>query len=132
MKIRATDFVMIPVSDLARAARFYRETLGLPQEVYSEESQWAEFSCGNVTLALHGGAGPPQTTSGICVALAVADVQAAAMELKDKGVRVMGEPVDYGVCRAVEILDPDGHTLILHRRADGTCGQEVAPGAGQM
>ncbi|MGA2281362.1 MAG: VOC family protein, partial [Verrucomicrobiota bacterium] len=37
MKIRGTDFVMYPVSDLARAAKFYREVLGLPQEVYSEE-----------------------------------------------------------------------------------------------
>jgi hypothetical protein len=53
MKIRGTDFVMFQVSDLARAAAFYRETLVLPQEIYSEEYRWAEFNCGNVTLALH-------------------------------------------------------------------------------
>jgi hypothetical protein len=45
------------------------------------------------------------------------------MQLKDKGVRILGEPVDYGVCCAVEILDPDGNTIIIHKRADGTCGQ---------
>jgi Glyoxalase/Bleomycin resistance protein/Dioxygenase superfamily len=54
MKIRGTDFVMFPVSDLARAAKFYREVLGLPQEIYSEEWQWAEFNCGNVILSLKG------------------------------------------------------------------------------
>ena len=60
MKIRGTDFVVYQVSDLARAAAFYRETLGLPQEVFSEDDQWAEFNCGNVTLSLHGGTKPQE------------------------------------------------------------------------
>jgi predicted enzyme related to lactoylglutathione lyase/ketosteroid isomerase-like protein len=123
MKIRGADFVVYQVSDLARAARFYRETLGLPQEVDSEEWQWAEFNCGSVTLALHGGVKLPGTIAGGRIALAVADVHAACAELKAKGARVVGEPVDYTVCCAVEVLDPDGNTVILHRRANGTFGQ---------
>jgi predicted enzyme related to lactoylglutathione lyase len=122
MKVRGTDFVMYPVSNLATAARFYREMLGLPQEIYSEEWQWAEFNCGNVTLALHGGTQLPKEVPGGRIALAVDDVHAAYAELKGKGARVLGEPVDYTVCRAVEVLDPDGNTVILHQRADGTCG----------
>ena len=43
MKTRGVDFVMYQVSDLARAASFYRQVLGLPQEVYSDEGQWAEL-----------------------------------------------------------------------------------------
>lgn len=124
MKIRGTDFVMYQVSDLARAATFYRETLGLPQEIYSEKWQWAEFNCGNVTLALRGGTKFPEVIAGGRIALAVDDVQSACAELRRKGARVLGEPVDYSVCHAVEILDPDGNTLILHRRADGSFGQE--------
>jgi catechol 2,3-dioxygenase-like lactoylglutathione lyase family enzyme len=124
MKIRGTDFVMYPVSDLPRAARFYRDTLGLPQEIYSEEWHWAEFDCGNVTLALRGGATLISPTTGGRIAFAVDDISAAFDELKARGVRFVGEPVDYSVCRAVEILDPDGNTIILHQRADGTCGQE--------
>jgi len=123
-KVRGTDFVMYQVSDLATAARFYRETLGLPQEVYSEEWHWAEFNCGNVTLALHGGVKLPDQIAGGRIALAVDDVHAACAELKRKGARVVGEPVDYSVCCAVEVLDPDGNTVILHQRADGTCGQD--------
>jgi predicted enzyme related to lactoylglutathione lyase len=56
----------------------------------------------------------------------VEDVHAACAELKNKGVRVLAEPVDYGVCCAVEVLDPDGNTVILHKRADGTFGQGSA------
>ncbi len=123
MKIRGADFVMYQVSNLANAARFYREILGLPQEIYSEEWQWAEFNCGNVTLALKGGEKLPEVIPGGRIALAVDDVYAACAELKGKGARVLGEPVDYSVCRAVEVLDPDRNTLILHQRADGTCGQ---------
>jgi len=122
MKIRGTDFVRYPVSDLARAASFYRDVLGLPQEVYSEEWQWAEFNCGNVTLALKGGEKLPDPVPGGRIALAVDDVQAAHEELKKRGVRVLTEPHDYSVCCAMEILDPDGNTVILHRRADGSVG----------
>jgi len=123
MKVRGTDFVMFQVTDLARAARFYRETLGLTQEVYDEKSQWAEFDCGNVTLSLHGGIKLAGGMAGGRIALAVEDVEAACAELKGKGAHVVGEPVDYGVCRAAEVLDPDGNLVILHRRADGTFGR---------
>jgi predicted enzyme related to lactoylglutathione lyase/ketosteroid isomerase-like protein len=122
MKIRGTDFVMYQVSDLATAARFYRETLGLTQEIYSEEWNWAEFNCGDVTLSLHGGVRLPEQIAGGRIALAVDDVFAASAELKSKGARVVGEPVDYKVCCAVEVLDPDGNTVLLHKRANGTFG----------
>jgi predicted enzyme related to lactoylglutathione lyase len=123
MKIRGTDFVMYQVSNIARAARFYREILGLPQEVYSAEGQWAEFNCGNVTLSLHGGVKLPKKIAGGRIALAVKDVRAAHAELKKKKVRVLKAPQDYSVCWAMEIADPDGNAVILHQRADGTCGQ---------
>lgn len=122
MKIRGTDFVKFQVTDLARAAAFYRETLGLEQEIYDEESQWAEFDCGNVTLSLQGKSALPGGTGGGRIALAVEDVNAACAELKRKGAR-FGEPVDYGVCQAAEVPDPDGNIVYLHHRADGSFGQ---------
>jgi len=126
MKIRGADFIMYQVSDLATAARFYRETLGLPQEIYSEEWQWAEFNCGNVTLALHGGNPPPAAASGARLALAVEDIHAAFAELKKLGARVLNEPADHQVCWHVDLLDPDGNPVILHQRSDGTFGQNSA------
>ena len=131
MKIRGTDFVMYQVSDLARAAKFYRETLGLPQEVYSEEWRWAEFNCGNITLALNGGAKLPDVIAGGRIALAVDDVFAASAALKAQGVRFATEPTDYSVCHAAAILDPDGNTVILHHRADGSFGQNTPLAGGE-
>jgi len=123
MKIRGTDFIMYQVSNIARAARFYREILCLPQEVYSEKEQWAEFNCGNVTLSLHGGVKLPKKIAGGRIALAVKDVRAAHAELKKKKVRVLKAPQNFSVCWAMLIADPDGNPVILHQRADGTCGQ---------
>ena len=128
MKIRGTDFVMYLVSDLARAASFYRDVLGLAQTGYSEEWKWAEFDCGNITLALKAGEKLPEVITGGRIALAVDDIHAAHEEMKKRGVRVVTEPHDYSVCWAMEILDPDGNLVILHKRADGTFGPESHDG----
>ncbi len=126
MQIRGVDFALYPVTDLARAARFYRETLGLRQEIYNEEGQWAEFDCGNLTLSLKGASPPAEPGTGGRLAMAVADIQAACREVKQGGARIVSGPTNYEVCWALEILDPDGNLLILHQRADGTCGREPA------
>jgi predicted enzyme related to lactoylglutathione lyase len=91
--------------------------------VYSEEWQWAEFNCGNVTLSLHGGVKLPKKIYGGGIALAVKDVRTAYAELRKKGVRILKPSNDYSVCWAMEIADPDGNTVTLHQRADGTFGQ---------
>ncbi len=122
MRVRGTDFVMYPVSDLARAGSFYRERLGLRQEMYSEEWKWAEYDCGNVTLALKGGEKASEGHPGGRIALAVDDIHAACQEMKKHDVRIVSEPHDYSVCWAMEVLDPDGNLVILHQRADGTFG----------
>ena len=127
MKIRGTDFVRLPVSDLDTAARFYREVLGLTELMLNHEYQWAEFDAGNVTLGLHGGQPPPPPGGGARIALAVDDVKAAHAELVDAGVRLGGPPQDWGVCQSLEVFDPDGNAILLHHRADGTCGQQGNP-----
>lgn len=116
---------MYQVSDLARAAKFYREALGLPQEIYSEEWKWAEFNCGNITLALNSGVALPKEIAGGRIALAVDDVFSASAALKEQGVRFLTEPTDYSVCQAAVILDPDGNPVILHRRANGSVGPQA-------
>jgi predicted enzyme related to lactoylglutathione lyase len=128
MKIRGTDFVLFAVSDLDWAAKFYREVLGLSQEVYSAEWQWAEFNCVNVTLSLKGGEAVPKAGSVGHIALAVDDVRAACEDLKRQGVPVEKGVQDFGCCQSLEILDPDGNRVILHHRADGTFGPNP-PGA---
>ena len=120
MKIRGTDFVMFQVTDMPRSVRFYGETLGLPIEVDTED--FCEFDCGNVTLSLIR-AGEMESVGHID--FSVNDVAEAYEELKTKKATLEGEPVDYGCCQAVTVQDPDGNVVIIHHRADGTCGQET-------
>jgi catechol 2,3-dioxygenase-like lactoylglutathione lyase family enzyme len=127
MKILGTDFVMFLVSDLTRAVKFYRDVLGLRCDIESLEHQWAEFDCGNVTLALKGDALPPGGRASSRIALAIDNPQSAHAELVKQGVRVNGAPVDSGFCVAVEVCDPDGNLVILHQRADGSVGQSQKP-----
>jgi len=46
----------------------------------------------------------------------VADVATARAELEAKGVEFIAETWDSGVCHFAAFRDPDGNTLILHRR----------------
>jgi catechol 2,3-dioxygenase-like lactoylglutathione lyase family enzyme len=122
MKIQGVDFVTYRVNDLGRAVTFYRDVLGLTLEFQSEEQQWAEFACGNVTLSLFGGSDITATGSAARVALAVGDIAIAHAELTARGIPMGGQPQDWGVCQTLEVFDPDGNAILLHHRADGTFG----------
>ena len=116
--VERTDFVSVPVTDLERSKRFYGETLGLPQ--VSGDEGWPEYQLGeNVSLYL---VDPknigrefegPHTSS---IALRVADVEAAQRALEAKDIEFVAEPFDTGVCHMAIFHDPDGNTLMLHRR----------------
>jgi catechol 2,3-dioxygenase-like lactoylglutathione lyase family enzyme len=125
------DFVGIPVRDLRRADEFYGKTLGLPRSSHSGE-RWVEYDLENVTLALISpeALGPqflenfqpnPQP-----IALRVPDVAEARAKLVEAGVEV-ADVIDSGVCHIAGFHDPDGNSLILHRRyaayADGSPAQ---------
>jgi len=126
IEVERVDFVALPVRDLARADAFYGETLGLKRSSNSGE-RWVEYETGNLTLALLSpeAMGPdfePQPNSGP-IALRVPNVEEAREKLKDAGVEFQGEVIDSGVCHIAGFSDPDGNSLILHRRyaphADG-------------
>jgi catechol 2,3-dioxygenase-like lactoylglutathione lyase family enzyme len=104
---KRVDFIAIPVGDLARADRFYGETLGLARHPKSGE-RWIEYETGNLTLAL--------STFGGGIALGVDDVDAARGKLEATGVEFGGETFDSGVCNGAGFADPAGNGLLLHHR----------------
>ena len=116
--VERTDFVSVPVTDLERSKRFYGETLGLPQ--VSGDEGWPEYQLGeNVSLYLVDPTNIGRTFEGphtSSIALRVADVEAAQRALEAKGVEFVAEPFDTGVCHMAIFHDPDGNTLMLHRR----------------
>ncbi|HZG36696.1 MAG TPA: VOC family protein [Gaiellaceae bacterium] len=119
MLVERVDFVSVPVSDMARARRFYGETLGLPP-VGDPDGAWPEFQLGeNVSLYLIDPTNVGQMFTAphsSQIALRVADVAAARAELEERGVEFHGEIMDTGVCHMAFFADPDGNALMLHRR----------------
>ena len=117
--VERTDFVSVPVADMARARRFYGETLGLPPVGKADEA-WPEFQLGeNVSLYLIDPANIGQQFTGphsSHIALRVPDVAATRGELEAKGVEFQGDILDTGVCHMAFFADSEGNALMLHRR----------------
>ncbi len=118
MQIERVDFVSFLTRDIPRARRFYGETLGL--ELESEGDHDLEFRCGQVTLDVFdpSSIGRDFARSPAGLALRVADVDAARAELEAAGVVFDGETIETSVCRQAWFKDPDGNSLMLHRRFD--------------
>jgi catechol 2,3-dioxygenase-like lactoylglutathione lyase family enzyme len=117
--VERTDFVSVPVADMARARRFYGETLGLPP-VGDPEGAWPEYQLGeNVSLYLIDPANVGQEFTAphrSHIALRVPDVAQARATLEEAGVEFEGDILDTGVCHMAFFTDPDGNALMLHRR----------------
>jgi catechol 2,3-dioxygenase-like lactoylglutathione lyase family enzyme len=116
MQVERVDFVSFLTQDIPRAKEFYSEVLGL--EIETEGEHDMEFRAGQVTLDIFdpSSVGQPFAPSPAGVALRVLDVAAARAELESKGVAFEGETLDTGVCHMAFFQDPDGNSLMLHRR----------------
>ncbi len=116
--VERTDFISVPVTDMARSKQFYGETLGLP--LVSGEEAWPEYQPGeNVSVYLIDPTNIGQEFAGphsSSIALRVPDVAEARTALEAKGVEFGGDIFDTGVCRMAFFSDPDGNALMLHRR----------------
>ena len=115
LAVERVDFVAIPTRDIDRAVAFYRDVIGLPQNPQAA----TEFEAGNVTLAIW----KPENLSLEFadngqgdIALRVPDVAAARSELESRGIELVGEIRDTGVCHMAFFADPNGNSLMLHRR----------------
>ena len=116
--VTGVDFVGFPTRDLAAAAAFYGETLGLRRSVYNEERSYAEFETGNLTLSVYNPEkmGLVHATNPNPIALHVDDVASARELLEERGVSFQGDTLDTGVCHMAFFSDPDGNAIMLHHR----------------
>jgi catechol 2,3-dioxygenase-like lactoylglutathione lyase family enzyme len=118
VNVERVDFVGFLTQDLLRAKRFYTEVLGL--EVESEGESDMELTCGQVTLDIFdpSSIGQPFAPSPAGLALRVDDVDATRAELEAQGVEFDGETIVTSVCKQAWFKDPDGNSIMLHRRFD--------------
>jgi len=110
-------FTMYPVTDMARARRFYEETLGLGEaKVYGPE-MWIEFDLpGGGCLALTTyGEQTPSNAAGGTIAFEVEDIDALCAELEGKGVTFASDMIHSPVCRMRVIIDTEGNGILLHQ-----------------
>jgi catechol 2,3-dioxygenase-like lactoylglutathione lyase family enzyme len=114
MRLSRINNIFLGVTDLARSAAFYRETLGL--ELQFEMEGFIFLKAGGVALALstaHAGlATPPAGATE--VVFGVDDVTATHEALKSRGVEFLSTPRNVtGDQWAANFRDPDGHLLSI-------------------
>ncbi|MGA2245665.1 MAG: VOC family protein [Verrucomicrobiota bacterium] len=120
--IKATEiaFTCYPVTDMARARKFYEEVLGLKSTVVFGEPggmQWTEYDIGSGTLALGGGAPDWRPREdGAALALEVEDFDAAIAHLRAHNVKFKIEPTATPVCHMAFIYDSEGSLICIHKR----------------
>ncbi len=116
--VTGVDFICVPTRDYDAASAFYGEVLGLPFAKRWGDMPAGEFETGTLTIALmqsdaFGLEFQPHTHP---IALHVDDVEAARARLEGRGVTFRADTMDSGVCHMAHFEDPDGNSLMLHKR----------------
>jgi predicted enzyme related to lactoylglutathione lyase len=116
LHVKAFAFVFHPVTDLARARKFYEGLLGLKTGVEVEVGPgqwWIEYDVADQALAISNFMpGPPSTS----LTLEVANIDDALNAVRSAGAEIVFDVVDFPPCRMFAIKDPDGNQLGLHQR----------------
>lgn len=120
MKILELAFTAYPVTDMKRARDFYEGVLKLePTRTFGNaDRQWVEYDLGPSTFALSNMAKEEWKPSndGPAVAFEVDDFDSSVGELHASNVKFVVEPFESPVCRMTIIADPDGNSLVIHKR----------------
>ncbi|MBI2434894.1 MAG: VOC family protein [Candidatus Hydrogenedentes bacterium] len=120
--ICGVDNVFYFVSDMGRAAAFYRDVLGLTPICLGDN--WSTFDVGGFTLGLHSTQGRPLlqnvvgekgVIAGAQVTLRVDDVHRAYAELTQRGVEFVTPVIEQPWADLAKFVDPDGNRLNLRR-----------------
>ena len=120
IQVKEFAFVFHPVTDIARARKFYEGFLGLKTGVQVEFSPgqwWIEFDVAGQALAISNAMpeGKPQSS----LTLEVADLDASFAAAKAEGIALAFEVMEFPPCRMFAVKDPDGNQIGLHQRKAG-------------
>ena len=123
MLANATATSMLPVVEMARARRFYEETLGLPAG-RAHPSGAMHYQAGGTRFALSPRPAPTKADH-TALSFEVTDLAGEMKALRARGVRfeeydLPGLKTVEGVCvlgaeRAAWFRDPEGNILCLHQ-----------------
>lgn len=119
----APVMAMLPVVDMARARKFYEDTLGLPCKGVLPNGS-VVYACSGGTIGLYQRATPTQADH-TALSFEVKDIGAMMARLRQKGVRF--EEYDFPGLKTVDSIatqgsekaawfkDPEGNILCIHQ-----------------
>lgn len=116
--VKELAFVFHPVTDVARARKFYEQVLGLTiglQIEFQPGQWWVEYDIAGQALAISN-VPPPNSKPQSSVYLEVADLDVAVASARAGGATIVHEIMDFPPCRMSVIADPDGNQIGLHQR----------------
>jgi predicted enzyme related to lactoylglutathione lyase len=114
--IKEIAFFVYPVSDMARARRFYEQDLGFKLDG-NWEDKWVEYDVKGVAFAISTVLEGHQPGSrGAAVAFEVDNLEAVITQLRSTGAPILADIFSTPVCRMAAVADPDGNGLIIHQR----------------
>jgi predicted enzyme related to lactoylglutathione lyase len=119
MKVTEVAFTGYPVTDIARARSFYEDILQLENSrtFESPNGSWIEYDLGESAFAISNMSKEWKPSGdGPAIAFEVDDFDAAVERLRTNGVKFVADPFDNANCRMTIISDPDGNTIIIHKR----------------
>jgi predicted enzyme related to lactoylglutathione lyase len=109
-------FTMYPVSDVARARKFYEETLGLKPGLAGgrDGMYWIEYDLpGGGCLAITNTTGG--SPGGGTIAFEVEDLDRLIAALKAKDVAFKSDLIHGPNCRMAVCVDSEGNSILLHQ-----------------
>lgn len=116
LEVLGVDNIMLAVGDLEQARAFYETTLGLPVKFAVPQAGVIGYRLGEEEPGLMirvqaMATAPPRDTPRVW--LEVRDARAAAAALRERGARILGQPMEILTGWAVELADPWGNVLGL-------------------
>lgn len=122
MKVTEIAFSSYPVLDIGRARAFYEGVLGLKvtmDQNMGESGHWIEYDIGAGTLGIGRYPGWKPSGDGCTVGLEVENFDEAIEAIKAANAPIKMGPLETPVCHMAMVSDPDGNTVIIHKRKPG-------------
>ena len=114
--LKSIAFFVYPVTDMARARKFYEETLGLKLAMNYQDA-WVEFELDGQTLAITNmDLGHQPGAKGGMIAFEVDDHNKVVTALKEKKATFVMDTYETPGCHFAVVADPDGNQIMIHRR----------------
>ncbi len=116
--IKDIAFTCYPVTDMKRARAFYEGVLGLvPDHRPDGDSEfWVEYTIGNGAFALGKMDGFIPNAEAACLGFEVDDFPATVAKLESAGIPFNMKPFETSICFMASLKDPEGNSVMIHKR----------------